>query len=71
MDLWTVVQERYLFLSIFVIIILASLILVSATWRSRSDMPKSLIGVIIVLGTLLIGLSLGALVFSVSFGYNS
>ena len=71
MDLWAVVQERYLFLSIFVIIILASLILVSATWKSRSDMPKGLTGVIIVLGTLLIGLSLGALVFSVSFGYNS
>ncbi|MCG7334879.1 hypothetical protein MHZ95_06290 [Sporosarcina sp. ACRSM] len=71
MDLWAVVQERYLFLSIFVIIILASLILVYASWKSRSNMPKGLIGVIIVLCTILIGLSLGALVFSVSFGYNS
>ncbi|MFC5589475.1 hypothetical protein ACFPRA_11285 [Sporosarcina soli] len=71
MDLWVIVKERYLFLSIFIIIILASLILVSATWRSRSNMPKGLTGVIIVLGTLLIGLSLVALFLSVSFGYNS
>lgn len=71
MDLWVIVKERYLFLSIFIIIILASLILVSATWKSRSNMPKGLTGVIIVLGTLLIGLSLVALFLSVSFGYNS
>lgn len=71
MDLWVVVKERYMFLSILIIIILASLILVYATWKNRSNMPKSLTGVIIVLCALIIGLSLVALVFAISFGFNS
>lgn len=71
MDLWDVVKERYMLLSIFIMILLASLILVYASWKNRSVMPKSLTAVIIVLCTLLIGLSLVALVFAVSFGYNS
>ena len=71
MDLWVVIKERYMLLSIFIIIILMSVILVYATWRNRSSLPKSLTGVIIVLCSLIIVLSLVALVFAVSFGYNS
>ena len=71
MDLWVVVKERYMLLSIFIMIILASLILVYASWKNRSNIPKSLTVVIIVLCTLLICLSLVALVYAISFGYNS
>lgn len=71
MDLWIVVKERYMFLSIFIIIILASLILIFATWKNRSNIPRSLIGLIIVICTLILGFSLVALMFTISFGYNS
>lgn len=71
MDLWAVIKERYMLLSIFILIIVASLILVYATWRNRSVMPKVLTGFIFVLCTILIVISLAALVFSFSFGYNS
>lgn len=71
MDLWAVIKERYMLLSIFILIIVASLILVYATWRNRSVMPKVLTGFIFVLCTILIVISLAALVFAVSFGYNS
>lgn len=71
MDLWVVVKERYMLLSIFIMIIFASLILVYASWKNRSNIPKSLTVVIIVLCTLLICLSLVALVYAISFGYNS
>ena len=71
MDLWVLVKERYMLLSIFAIIILASLILMFATWKNRSNIPRSFVGVIIVLCTLILGLSLVALVFVISFGYNS
>ena len=71
MDLWVVVKERYMFLSIFIIIILACLILLFATWKNRSHMPRSLVGVIMVLCPLIIGLSSVALTFVISFGYNS
>lgn len=71
MDLWVVVKERYMLLSIFIMIILASLILVYASWKNRYNIPKSLTVVIIVLCTLLISLSLVAMVYAISFGYNS
>lgn len=71
MDLWVLFKERYMLLSIFAIIILASLILMFATWKNRSNIPRSLVGVIIVLCTLILGLSLVALIFAISFGYNS
>ena len=71
MDLWFVLKERYVLLSIFLIIIFVNLFLLLAIWKKRSDMPKSLIVLIIIICTIIIILSIFALVFAVSFGYNS
>lgn len=71
MDLWYVIKERYILLSILMIILLASLILMFTTWKNRSSMPKSLVGMVIVLSVFIFGLSLAALIFAISFGYNS
>lgn len=71
MDLWFVMKERYMLLSIFLIIIVVSLFLLIAIWKTRSDMPKSLTLIITIICSIIIALSIFALVFAVSFGYNS
>lgn len=71
MDLWSMIKERYVLLSIFLIIILVCLFLLLATWKKHSDMPKSLTVIITTICTVIIVLSIFALVFAVSFGYNS
>jgi len=69
--LWFMIQERFVFVSIFMIIILASFFLLMATWKSRVNIPKSLTATIIIISTILISSALFALIFSLSFGYNS
>ncbi|PID03278.1 hypothetical protein CSV67_04565 [Sporosarcina sp. P2] len=71
MDVWFVMKERYMLLSIFLIIIVASLFLLIAIWKNRSDMPKSLTLIITIICAVIIALSIFAWVFAVSFGYNS
>ncbi|PIC79680.1 hypothetical protein CSV75_10820 [Sporosarcina sp. P18a] len=71
MDVWFVMKERYMLLSIFLIIIVASLFLLIAIWKNRSDMPKSLTLIITIICSVIIALSILAWVFAVSFGYNS
>jgi len=71
MDLWFMIKERYVLLSIFLIIIFVSLFLLIAIWKNRSDMPKSLTLIITIICTVIIALSIFALVFTVSIGYNS
>ena len=71
MDLWLMIKERYVLLSIFLIIIFVSLFLLLAIWKNRPDMPKSLTVMITIICTVIIALSIFALVFAVSFGYNS
>ena len=71
MDLWFMIKERYLLLSIFLFFIFVSSFLLLATWKKRSDMPKSLTVIITIICTIIIVLSIFALVFAVSFGYNS
>ena len=71
MDLWFMIKERYVLLSIFLIIIFVSLFLLIAIWKNRSDMPKSLTLIITIICTVIIALSIFALVFTVSFGYNT
>ncbi|PIC70527.1 hypothetical protein CSV77_08580 [Sporosarcina sp. P16b] len=70
MDVWFVMKERYMLLSIFLIIIVASLFLLIAIWKNRSDMPKSLTLIITIICSVIIALSIFAWVFAVSFGYN-
>ena len=42
MNLWFMIKERYVLLSIFLIIMFVSLFLLIAIWKNRSNMPKSL-----------------------------
>ena len=71
MDFWFMIKERYVLLSFFIIFILVSLFLLLSTWKKRSDMPKSLTAIITIICAIIIVLSMFALVFAVSFGYNS
>ncbi|PIC85859.1 hypothetical protein CSV72_11640 [Sporosarcina sp. P20a] len=71
MDVWFVIKERYMLLSIFLIILLVNMFLLIAIWKNRSDMPKSLILIITIICSIIIALSIFAFVFAVSFGYNS
>ena len=71
MDVWFVIKERYMLLSIFLIILLVNMFLLIAIWKTRSDMPKSLILIITIICSIIIALSIFAFVFAVSFGYNS
>lgn len=71
MDLWFMIQERFAFLLIFLIIILLSVFLLVATWKSRTNIPKSLTTIITLISISFIVASLIAMIFIVSFGYNS
>lgn len=71
MDVWFLIKERYMLLSIFLIIIVVSVFLLIAIWKNRTDMPKSLTLTITIICSIIIALSVFALVFAVSFGYNS
>lgn len=71
MDLWFIIKERYMLLSVLLIIMFVSLFLLLAIWKNRSDVPRSLTIIISIICTVIIALSIFALVFAVSFGYNS
>lgn len=71
MDLWFMIKDRYVLLSVFLIIIFVSFFLLVAIWKNRSDIPKSLTLIITIICTIIIALSIFASVFAVSFGYNS
>lgn len=71
MDLWLMIKERYMLFSIFLIIIFISLFFLLATWKKHSDISKSLIVIITTICLVIILLSILALVFAASFGYNS
>lgn len=71
MDVWFLIKERYMLLSIFLIIIVVSVFLLIAIWKNRTDMPKSLTLTITIICSIIIALSIFALMFAVSFGYNS
>jgi len=71
MDLWFIIKERYMLLSVLLIIMFVSLFLLLAIWKNRSDVPRSLTVIISIICTVIIALSIFALVFAVSFGYNS
>jgi len=71
MDLWIIIKQRYVFIFIFIFIILASLFLLGSIWKNRFNIPKTIIGLTIIICVFLITLSLFSLVFIISFGYNS
>ena len=71
MDLWIIIKQRYLLISIFILIILASLFLLISVWKNRFNIPKTLTIITVIICLLLIILSLFSLVFVISFGYNS
>lgn len=71
MDFWFMIKERSAFLSFFLIIIFLSVFLSVATWKNRTNIPKSLTVIITLISTIFIVASLIAMVFIISFGYNS
>ena len=71
MDLWFIIKERYMLLSVLLIITIVSLFLLLAIWKNRSEVPRSLTVIITVICMGIIILSLLVLVFAISFGYNS
>lgn len=71
MDLWLMIKERYALLSVFIVIILGSLFLLLAIRKIRSEIPKSLIIMVTVISSVIIVLSILALIFMLSFGYNA
>lgn len=71
MDLWFIIKERYMFLSIPMIIIIGSLFIFLTTWKKRSNIPKILIITIALICLIIIVLSILALLFIISFGYNA
>ncbi|MDW0110594.1 hypothetical protein [Sporosarcina aquimarina] len=71
MDLWFIIKERYMLLSVLLIITFVSLFLLLAIWKNRSEVPRSLTVIITVICMGIIILSLLALVFAISFGYNT
>jgi len=71
MGIWFTLQDRYLFLVIFTLIIFANIVLLYATWKSRSSIPKGLAVLIHILCFLIIVISLVTFIFILSYGYNS
>lgn len=64
-------KERSGFLSIFTLILLLSIFLIIATWKNRAVIPTSLTVLINIISTFFILASILAMIFIVSFGYNS
>ncbi len=71
MDLWFIIKERFAFLSIFLIIILLSVFLLVAIRKNRTNIPKSLTVSVTIISIIFIIVSLTAMIFIISFGYNS
>lgn len=71
MDLWIIIKERYVFISIFIIILLLSFFFLVSIWKNRFNIPKTLTLLTIIFCVFLIILSLFLLIFIISFGYNS
>lgn len=71
MDIWAVIKERSSFLIFFMILILLSIFLLVATWKSRTNTPKPLTIIITSICVVFIGASLYAMTFIISFGSNS
>lgn len=65
------IKERYIFLSVFLIIICVSLFILLAIWKNRLEVPKVLTMLTIVICTFIIVLSILGMIFVVTFGYNS
>lgn len=71
MDIWVKLQDRYVFVAIFILMILANAVLLYATWRSRAKLAKGLTVLIYILSILIMIASLFMLIFTLSFGFNS
>lgn len=71
MGIWVTLQDRYIFILIFSLIILANIILLYALKKSRSEIPQTLTLLIHILCGLIIIVCLFAIAFVFSFGYNA
>lgn len=71
MDIWFIIKERFAVLLIFFVFIIMSFLLLVATLKNRTHIPKALLAIIITICTGFIILSIIAAVFVISFGYNA
>lgn len=65
------IQERFMILAVFAVVILVSLFLLISVWKNRTYLSKPLLVVVIGLGGIILVLSLLAFIFTLSFGYNT
>lgn len=71
MDFWVMVRENAMFLVLFGVVLLTSILLFVATWKGRASLPKGLVGVLTGISGLFVLASLTGIVFLLSMGYNS
>lgn len=71
MDLWIMIQERFVILAVFTAVMLVSLFLWFSVWKNRADLSKSLVAVVIGLCVVMLILAIMAFIFTFSFGYNA
>ena len=71
LNIWMMVQERFIHISVFSVILIASLLLLWTTWKNRQTLPKALTLFSSMICFVLVLISMYALIFVVSFGYNA
>lgn len=71
MDLFTILQERALLLSVLLFITALSSLLLAAMWKSRNVLPRKLAGTIVVMNMMIMLCTFTGIVFTLTFGYNA
>lgn len=71
MDLWTIIQERFVILSIFTVTAFVCVALLFAVWKNRVYLSKSLSVVAMGLSAVILMSVIAAMIFIISFGYNA
>lgn len=71
MGIWVTLQERYIFVAIFLFMLLANAVLLYAAWKSRDKLLKALTVLIYIFCLLIIVISIFMLIFILSFGFNA
>lgn len=71
MDLFIILQERALLLSVLLFITVLSSLLLTAMWKSRNVLPRKLAGTIVVMNMMIMLCTFTGIVFTLTFGYNA
>lgn len=71
MDLFIILQERALLLSVLLFITALSSLLLMAMWKSRNVLPRKLAGTIVVMNMMIMLCTFTGIIFTLTFGYNA